>query len=108
MYKFQHHYNKHCGLPVSYLGNRVCQFVQEVKYLGVIIHSTMKPTVICRALTKHSILQVFQNAVFCIIHILCQKILVENCLQNTFFVVDQNTPSNFSCRIRQSKHFIQR
>ena len=30
--------NKHCGLPVRYLGNSVCQFVQEVKYLGVIIH----------------------------------------------------------------------
>ena len=33
--------NKHCGLPVIYLGNSVCQFVQEVKYLGVIIHSTI-------------------------------------------------------------------
>ena len=28
--------NKHCGLPVIYLGNSVCQFVKEVKYLGVI------------------------------------------------------------------------
>ena len=37
--------NKHCGLPVIYLGNSVCQFVQEVKYLGVIIHSTMKTTI---------------------------------------------------------------
>ena len=36
--------NKHCGLPVIYLGNSVCQFVEEVKYLGVIIHSTMKTT----------------------------------------------------------------
>ena len=36
--------NKHCGLPVIYLGNSVCQFVQEVKYLGVIIHSNMKTT----------------------------------------------------------------
>ena len=27
--------NKHCGLPVIYLGNSVCQFVQEVKYLVV-------------------------------------------------------------------------
>ena len=26
--------NKHCGLPVIYLGNSVCQFVKEVKYLG--------------------------------------------------------------------------
>ena len=23
--------NKYCGLPVIYLGNRVCQFVKEVK-----------------------------------------------------------------------------
>ena len=37
--------NKYCGLPVIYLGNSVCQFVQEVKYLGVIIHSTMKTTI---------------------------------------------------------------
>ena len=36
--------NKHCGLPVTFLGNSVCQFVQEVKYLSVIIHSTMKTT----------------------------------------------------------------
>ena len=27
--------NKHCRLPVIYLGNCVCQFVKEVKYLGV-------------------------------------------------------------------------
>ena len=33
---------KHCGLPVIYLSNCVCQFVKEVKYLGVMIHSTMK------------------------------------------------------------------
>ena len=32
--------NKHCGLPVIYLGNCVCQFVKEVKYLGVMIHSS--------------------------------------------------------------------
>ena len=37
--------NKHCGLPVIYLGNSACQFVQEVKYIGVIIHSTMKTTI---------------------------------------------------------------
>ena len=34
--------NKHCGLSVIYLGNSVCQFVQEVRYLGVILHFTMK------------------------------------------------------------------
>ena len=37
--------NKHCGLSVIYLGNSVCQFVQEVKYLGVILHFTMKTTI---------------------------------------------------------------
>ena len=39
--------NKYCGLPVIYLGNSVlvCQFVQKLKYLGVIIHSTMKITI---------------------------------------------------------------
>ena len=34
--------NKHCGLPVIYLGNCVCQFVKEVKYLDVMIQSFMK------------------------------------------------------------------
>ena len=34
--------NKHCGIPVIYLESSVCQIVQEVKYLGVIIYSTMK------------------------------------------------------------------
>ena len=44
----------------------------------------------CRALTKRSISQNFQNIFFGIIHIsptisiLCQKILAENCLQCTF------------------------
>ena len=37
--------NKHCDLPVIYLENNVCEFVQEVKYIGVIIHSTMKTTI---------------------------------------------------------------
>ena len=37
--------NKHCGLPVIYLGSCVCQFVKEVKYLGVMIHSSMKTTI---------------------------------------------------------------
>ena len=31
--------NKHCGFPaVIYLGNCVCQFMKDVKYLGVMIH----------------------------------------------------------------------
>ena len=37
--------NKHCGLPVIYLGNCECQFVNEVKYLGVMVHSSMKTTI---------------------------------------------------------------
>ena len=37
--------NKLCGLPVIYLGNCECQFVKEVKYLGVMIHSSMKTTI---------------------------------------------------------------
>ena len=37
--------NTHCGLPVIYLGNCVCQFVKEVKYLGIMIHSSMKTTI---------------------------------------------------------------
>ena len=37
--------NKHCGFPVIYLGNCVCQFVKEVKYLSVMIHSSMKTTI---------------------------------------------------------------
>ena len=37
---------KHCGLLVIlYLGNSVRQIVKEVKYLGVIIHSSMKTTI---------------------------------------------------------------
>ena len=36
--------NKNCGLPVIYLGNCVCQFVKEVKYSVVMIHSFMKTT----------------------------------------------------------------
>ena len=47
-------------------------------------------SVYCRALTKRSISQNFQNVFFCIIHIsltfsiLCQKILAENRLQSSF------------------------
>ena len=34
--------NKHCGPPVIYLGNCVLQFIKEVKYLGVMIHSSLR------------------------------------------------------------------
>ena len=44
--------NKHCGLSVIYLGNSVCQFVKEVKYLGVMIHSSMK-TIPLMLLDRH-------------------------------------------------------
>ena len=37
--------NKHSGLPVIYMGNCECQFVKEVKYLGVMMHSSMKTTI---------------------------------------------------------------
>ena len=49
--------NKHCGLPVIYLGNCECQFVNEVKYLGVIIHSSMKTTIDVTRQTKKFYMQ---------------------------------------------------
>ena len=36
--------NKHCRLSVKYLGKCECQVVKEVKYLGVMIHSSIKTT----------------------------------------------------------------
>ena len=53
--------NTHCRLPLIYLGNRVCQFVQEVKHLGVIIHSTMKTTINVARLTRKFYLHVQAN-----------------------------------------------
>ena len=49
--------NKHCGLPVSYLGNSVCQFVQEVKCLGFIIYSTIKTNIDVARQTRKFYLQ---------------------------------------------------
>ena len=37
--------NRHCGCPVICLGNSICEFVKEFKYLGVITHSSMKTTI---------------------------------------------------------------
>ena len=37
--------NTHCGCLVIYLDNSICVFVKEVKYLGVMIHSSMKTTI---------------------------------------------------------------
>ena len=34
--------NKNCGLPVKYLFNCECQFVEQVKYFDVMIHSSIK------------------------------------------------------------------
>ena len=31
--------NNHCGCHVIYLGNSICEFFKEVKYLGVLTHS---------------------------------------------------------------------
>ena len=49
--------NKHCGLPVIYLGNCECQFVKEVKHLGVMIHSSMKTTIDVTRQTKKFYMQ---------------------------------------------------
>ena len=49
--------NKHCGCPVIYLGNSICEFVKEVKYLGVIIHSSMKTTIDVARQTRKFYLQ---------------------------------------------------
>ena len=49
--------NKHCGCPVIYLGNSICVFVKEVKYLGVMIHSSMKTTIDVARQTRKFYLQ---------------------------------------------------
>ena len=52
--------NKHCGLPVIYLRNCVCQFVKEVKYLGVMIHSSVKTTIdVARQTRKFYMQQIY-------------------------------------------------
>ena len=49
--------NKHCGCPVIYLGNSICKFVKQVKYLGVMIHSSMKTTIDVARQTRKFYLQ---------------------------------------------------
>ena len=49
--------NKHCGLPVIYQGNCECQIVKEVKYLGVMILSSMKTTIDVTRQTKEFYMQ---------------------------------------------------
>ena len=49
--------SKHCRCPVIYLGNSTCEFVKEVKYLGVMIHSSMKTTIDVARQTRKFYLQ---------------------------------------------------
>ena len=37
--------NKHCGCLLIYLGNSIGEFVKGVKYLGIMIHSSIKMTI---------------------------------------------------------------
>ena len=63
--------NKHCGLAVIYLGNCECQFVNEVKYLGIMIHSSMKTTLLLRNFrhcsddVKCSLFQTYCTNMYC-------------------------------------------
>ena len=49
--------NKHCGFPVIYLDNSICEFVKEVKYPFFIIHSSMKTTIDVAKQTRKFYLQ---------------------------------------------------
>ena len=49
--------NKHCGCPVIYLGISICEFAKEVKYLGVMMHSSMKTTIDVAGQTRKFYLQ---------------------------------------------------
>ena len=37
--------NKYCGCFVIYLSISICEFVKDVKYLGIMIHSSTKTTI---------------------------------------------------------------
>ena len=69
----------------AYLDN--LKWVQPDVYMSILVVTWVQ---YCRALTKRSISQNFQNYFFCIIHIslsfsiLCQKILAENHWQSSF------------------------
>ena len=45
------------SLPVIYLGNSICEFIKEVKHLGVMIHSSMKTTIDVARQTRKFYLQ---------------------------------------------------
>ena len=49
--------NKHFGCSVIYLGNSICEFVKKVKYIGVMIHSSMKATIDVARQTRKFYLQ---------------------------------------------------
>ena len=49
--------NKHCGCSVIYLGNSICGFVKEVKYLGIMIQYSMKTTIDAARQTRKFYLQ---------------------------------------------------
>ena len=66
--------NKHCGCPVIYLGNSICEFVKEVKYLGAMIHSSMKTTIDVARQTRKFYLQanlLLRNFRHCSDHVKC-------------------------------------
>ena len=67
--------NKHCGCLVIYLGNSIlCEFVKEVKYLGVIIHSSMKTTTDVARQTRKFYLQanlLIRNSRLCCFQVKC-------------------------------------
>ena len=66
--------NKHCGYPVIYLGNSLCEFVKEVKYLGGMIHSSMKTTIDVARQTRKFYLQanlLLRNFIHCSDQVKC-------------------------------------
>ena len=63
-----------CGLSIIYSGHSVCQLVQEVKYLGVDIHSIMKTTIDVARQTRKFYLQanlLLRNFRHCSDHVKC-------------------------------------
>ena len=49
--------NKHCGCPVIYLGNSIFEFVKDVRYLFIMLHSSMKTTIDVARQTRKFYLQ---------------------------------------------------
>ena len=42
---FRSSVNKHCGLSDNFISSTICEFANEVKYLGVMINSSFKTTI---------------------------------------------------------------